>query len=97
MPRSIRYAHENVIIIGIIPGPKEPSKHINSYLGPFVSEFLELFNGLWFTTPTGQQFIKCVLMGLSSDIPATRKAAGFVGHNASKTCSRCLKHFFKGW
>lgn len=46
LPRSIRYANENIIIIGIIPGPKEPKKHINSYLGPFVSELLELFNGL---------------------------------------------------
>ena len=34
-------------------------------------------------------------MGLSSDIPATRKAAGFVGHNATKECSRCLKNFPK--
>ena len=30
---------------------------------------------------------------LSSDIPATRKVAGFVGHNARKACSRCLKPF----
>ena len=95
LPRSIRYKNENIIIIGIIPGPKEPSKHINSYLGPFVSELLELHNGLWFTTPSGRQFIKCALIGLSSDIPATRKAAGFVGHTASKACSRCLKHFPK--
>ena len=95
LPRSIRYANENIIIIGIIPGPKEPKKHINSYLGPFVSELLELMNGLWFTTPTGQQFIKCMLIGISSDIPSTRKAGGFVGHNASKACSRYLKHFPK--
>ena len=95
LPRSIQYKNENSIIIGIIPGPKEPSKHINSYLGPFVSELLELYNGLWFTTPSEKQFIKCALVGLSSDIPATRKAAGFVGHTASKACSRCLKHFPK--
>ena len=95
LPRSIRYANENIIFIGIIPGPKELSKHINSYLGPFVSELLELYDGLWFTTPTGKQFIKCVLIGLSSDIPATRKAAGFVGHNATKAYSRCLKDFPK--
>ena len=30
---------------------------------------------------------------MSSDIPATRKVAGFVGHNATKACSRCLKTF----
>lgn len=29
----------------------------------------------------------------SSDIPATRKVGGFVGHSARKGCSRCLKNF----
>ena len=32
---------------------------------------------------------------LALDIPATRKAAGFVEHNAIKGCSRCLKSFPK--
>ena len=43
----------------------------------------------------GRQFIKCLMIGLASDIPATRKTAGFVGHNATKACSRCLKSFPK--
>jgi len=93
LPRSIRYKDENVIIIGIIPGPHEPKKHVNSYLGPLVNELLQLQSGLWFPTPVVKQFVKCVVMCLSSDIPATRKAAGFVGHNAVKACSRCLKNF----
>lgn len=61
-----------------------------SYLGPLVNELLQLQSGQWFPTPVGQQFVKCVVMCLSSDIPATRKAAGFVGHNAMKACSRYL-------
>jgi len=90
LPRSIRYKTENVIIIGIIPRPHEPKQHINSYLGPLVSELLELQAGQWFETSFGRQFLKCVMIGLASDIPATRKAAGFVGHNATKGCSWCL-------
>ena len=93
LPRSIRYKDENVIIVGIIPGPKEPKRHINSYLGPLISELLELQHGQWFTTSIGRQFVRCVIACLSSDIPATRKVAGFVGHNARKACSRCLKTF----
>lgn len=93
LPRSMHYKDENVVIIGIIPGPHEPKTHINSYLGPFVSELQQLQYGQWFETPFGRQFIRCILMCLSSDIPATRKAAGFVGHNAKKACSRCLKNF----
>ena len=34
-------------------------------------------------------------MCVSSDIPATRKAAGLLGHSANKVCSRCLKSFPK--
>ena len=32
LPRSIRFKPENVLIIGIIPGPDEPPLVINSYL-----------------------------------------------------------------
>ena len=93
LPRDIRYKDQNVIIVGVIPGPKEPSHDINSYLGPLVSELLELYSGLWFTTTLGRQFLRGILVCIASDIPATRKAAGFVGHNGLKGCSRCLKSF----
>ena len=42
LPREERYKHKNVILVGIIPGPKEPNLHINSYLTPLVEE-LKLF------------------------------------------------------
>lgn len=93
LPRDIRYKDDNVIIVGVIPGPSEPKHDINSYLGPMVSELLELYSGLWFMTSLGRQFIRGVLLCFSSDIPATRKAAGFVGLKGVKGCSRCLKSF----
>ena len=67
LPRNIRYKDENVIIIGVIPGPKEPKHDINSYLGPLVKELLELQSGMWL----GMQFIRGILVCISSDIPAT--------------------------
>ena len=94
LSRNITYSEENVMIIGI-PGPKEPKKHINSFLGPLVSELLEFYSGIWLTTSAGRQFVRCVLVCQSSNIPATRKAAGFLGHNVNKVCSRCLKPFPK--
>ena len=36
LPRRLRYKFENIILIGLIPGPKEPSLHINSYLAPLI-------------------------------------------------------------
>lgn len=43
LPREKRYSKENVIIAGVIPGPDEPSKHINTYLRPIVDELNELW------------------------------------------------------
>lgn len=42
LPRSLRFKPENVIIVGIIPGPSEPKLTINSYLKPFVKELGKL-------------------------------------------------------
>ena len=38
LPCNLRYCQENVILIGIIPGPSEPSISLNSYLTPLVEE-----------------------------------------------------------
>ena len=43
LPRSERFKKENVILIGIIPGPLEPPLHMNSYLKLMVDEL----NKLW--------------------------------------------------
>lgn len=72
LPRGIRYKGNNVIIVGIIPGPKEPKHDVNSYLGPMVGELLELYSGIWVQTPLGKQYIRGILLCFSSDIPATR-------------------------
>jgi len=32
LPREERFKTENLIVVGIIPGPKEPKLHINSFL-----------------------------------------------------------------
>ena len=43
LPREERFKQENIIIAGIIPGPDEPSKDINGYLEPLVSELISLW------------------------------------------------------
>ena len=44
LPRSLRYKDENVILVGVIPGPSEPSLTINSYLAPLVQELQQSWN-----------------------------------------------------
>lgn len=34
LPREERYRLENIILVGVIPGPKEPKLTINSYIAP---------------------------------------------------------------
>ena len=43
LPRAERFKPENVFLVGIIPGPREPKGNINSYLQPLVAEL----NLLW--------------------------------------------------
>lgn len=46
------------------------------------------------TTSEGVQVnIRVALSCIACDIPASRKVSGFVGHNASLACNKCLKKF----
>ena len=92
-PRDLRYKQENMMLIGLIPGPNEPSLHINSYLEPIVQDLLKLWKGVQIATCLGKRIVRAALLCNSSDVPATRKVAGFVGHAALKGCSFCLKSF----
>lgn len=38
LPRMERYKIENVLLVGLIPGPNEPKKNINFFLKPVVSD-----------------------------------------------------------
>ena len=47
--RSIRYKCENVILIGVIPGPEEPKHDINSFLEPMVNPLSAATIYIWST------------------------------------------------
>ena len=38
LPRSERYSADNIILLGVIPGPKEPELTINTFLEPLMDE-----------------------------------------------------------
>lgn len=82
--REERFKPENTIVFGVIPGPKESSLNINSYLEPIVDELLDIWhNGLTLQRPSGEPVMfKAVVMAASCDVPATRKLCGFLAHNA---------------
>ena len=84
LSRSIRFHPENVIIVGIIPGPKEPELVINSFLEPLVDDLLLFWNGIYLKENSEDALYRFVLLGTSSDLPATRKCCGFLSYNALK-------------
>ena len=98
LPRSIRFKRENVILYGVIPGPSEPSLHINSFLSPLVSDLLDLWQGIQFRIPnsTSKMTFRCALLGVACDLPAAKKTCGFLSHSATLGCSKCYYRFFDG-
>ena len=88
LPRHLRYKQENVILIGILPDPREPSHNINSYLRPLTDELLHFWNGVHFSVHgfLVKKVVRCALICASCDIPARRKACGFIGHSGRLGC-----------
>ena len=97
LPREERMKLENVVLLGLIPGPSEPKKLMNSYLGPFVHDMQKFWEGvpLWHESRKQLISVRMALLSVMCDIPATRKLCGFAGHSAAHGCSKCLKKF--GW
>ena len=62
LPRSERYSTENVILLGVIPGPREPEFTINTFLQPFVEELLELWSGIVTRTHTSSSVLVRLLL-----------------------------------
>ena len=82
LPRYLRYRPENIILCGVIPGPKE-LKNLDMYLQPIVQELLLLWEGVMMDIQSyGSIQIRGALLCITSDLPATRKVCGFASHSA---------------
>lgn len=95
LPRNTRYKQENVLLVGLIPGPSEPKHDINSFLDPLVDELLNFWSGVQLDVAGHEckKKVRCALLCVACDIPAGRKVCGFLGHSARLGCSRCYKEF----
>ena len=99
LPRSERFKRENVLLVGIIPGPSEPPLTINTYLSPLVDELLLLWDTGVMLKHSGScfpQLFKGALLCVACDVPAARKVCGFTGHASAAGCSKCTKRFKTG-
>ena len=73
LPRSLRFKPENIIITGIIPGPREPKQAMmNSCLRPVVKELNLLFTeGFVIEQGSKSHKIFVVLIATVRDLPAS--------------------------
>jgi len=96
LPPDIRYKIENVFLVGIVPGPHEPSTHqVNHLLRPLVDDLLQLWSpGIYLRRtakyPNGR-LVKGALIPVVCDLPAARRVAGLGGHSCTRFCSECLQ------
>ena len=100
LPRSVRYKLENICLVGLIPGPREPELTVNSYLDPLVQDLKKFWNGVQLSvscgTNTERKLVRSAVICCSCDLPAGRKLCGFLGHSAHLGCSKCIKYFPSG-
>ena len=93
LSRDIRFKRENLLVLGLLPGPNEVSLHkINHYIAPIVNELLSLWSGV--TLNHTHEFsdgrnIRAALILISCDIPAARKICGHI--SALVSCHRYMK------
>ena len=57
LPRQDRFLQENVILVGVIPGPKVPPIHINFFLKSLVDDLKELLRGQLLTNCGSQSVL----------------------------------------
>ena len=97
LPRNERFKKENVILVGVMPGPKEAKTYeMNHYLEPLVSELEKLYVGVRMSThehPNDEVTVRAALLMVACDIPAARKVSGFTSHNSTRACYKCVRNF----
>ena len=94
LPYSVRNNIENVCLVGVLPGPHEPRRDINSFIDPLVKDLARFWEGVELeVTASVKKSVKCAVLCVSCDIPAERKLCGFLGHSANLGCSKCYKIF----
>ena len=63
LPREYRFKPENILLVGLIPGPKEPRITINQFLSSLVNELLEFLRRVQLNVYSkGQKSKMCLVM-----------------------------------
>ena len=66
LPHSERFKVDNIILVGLIPGPREP-KSVSTYLDLLVEDFRKLYRGVSLPCPSGSVKLRAVLSCIVCD------------------------------
>lgn len=91
LPRCVRHQKKWAMLIGIIPGPEEAQRHVNTFLKPVVDDLLALYKGMEIVRHEESFKSRAVLLPVLGDLPASRKISQFLSHKANKPCDKCHK------
>ena len=94
LPTEIRYKSENIGLIAIIPGPREPHlTELNFYLAPVIDTFCESWERgtrhSRVALHTGSCVSRSAIAAAVMDLVAARKAAQLASHSAHVYCHVC--------
>ncbi|PBK68529.1 hypothetical protein ARMSODRAFT_1019655 [Armillaria solidipes] len=89
----LRYRTANLLLAGILPGPKEANyDQVQHYLHVLINELIRLWwDGVVLKTPKFPQgrLVRVALVALVCDKPAAHKLAGFRLHGHTHFCMKC--------
>lgn len=94
LPPDIRHRIENVFLVGIIPGPGEPSlTQINHFLNPLVNDLILFWDrGVYYTRTFKHargRLVRCALVPVVCDTPAARQIMACGSHSSTHFCPYC--------
>jgi hypothetical protein len=89
-----RFKRQNMFLIGILPGPKQPSlTQINHFLKPLVDQLGTFYSSGYFLSATRLQprgrIVRGALIPVVADLHAARQAVGFGSHASKHFCTFC--------
>ncbi|OAD72632.1 hypothetical protein PHYBLDRAFT_102215, partial [Phycomyces blakesleeanus NRRL 1555(-)] len=96
LSRSVRFKKENVILIELMPDPKEAkTSEINLYLRPLADKLEKLYKRVRVQTyqcPNDTTICAALFM-VVCNISTARKVCGFMSHISTNTCHKCNCQF----
>ncbi|KAG9084992.1 hypothetical protein FRC06_003777 [Ceratobasidium sp. 370] len=90
LPPSIRFKLENILCLGVIPGPHSP-KELDTFLEPLIAELEDLARGVpAFDGDQKHPFcLRAFLLACFGDMPAIAKMMCMKGPNGKSPCRAC--------